>query len=287
MPDTGNRPHPTKEMLSMRRSISIPISIASAAIFLLMAPAALAQTADEGQEIYGQSCARCHSDDGLGVPGAFPPLAGNPDAADHDYVVDVVTNGLEGKVIMGETYDARMPSFGGRLSDAEIQAVSAYVVQLSTGSAGPVTPTTPPPTGEGSPVTGEDLFRGSVLLSNGGVGCIACHSAGEYDGLGGPTLAFSLNGIIDTYGTAGFVAAITDPVVDPMIAVFKDHPITEQEATDLAAYLETTSADTADISTVDLLILVGIVGFLGLLLITALAIRGPQQAYVEKLKKNR
>jgi len=271
----------------VRRSISIPLAIASAAIFTLMAPAALAQTTDDGQEIYGQSCARCHSDDGLGVPGAFPPLAGNPDAADHDYVVVVVTDGLEGKVIMGETYNTKMPSFGGRLSDAEIEAVSAYVVQLSLEGPGATTPTTPPPTGEGSAAVGEDLFRGTTLLSNGGVACIACHTAGEYDGLGGPTLAITLNGIVDTYGKDGFIQAITDPVVDPMIAVFSEQPITEQEATDLAAYLETTTADMADISTVDLLILVGIIGFLGLLLITGLVVRGPQTPYVDKLKNNR
>jgi ubiquinol-cytochrome c reductase cytochrome c subunit len=287
MPDLGNGPSPTKEMHDVRRSISIPLAIASAAIFMLMAPAALAQTTDVGQETYGQSCARCHGDDGLGVPGAFPPLAGNPDAADHDYVVVVVTDGLEGKVIMGETYDAKMPSFGGRLSDAEIQAVSAYVVQLSADGPGTTTPTTAPPTGEGSAAAGEDLFRGTTLLSNGGVGCIACHTAGEYDGLGGPTLAISLNGIVDNYGTDGFMLAITDPVVEPMFAVFADHPITDQEAADLAAYLKTTTAGMADISTVDLLILVGIVGFLGLLLITGLVVRGPQTAYVDKLKNNR
>ncbi len=245
-----------------------------------------AQAPDEGADVYTQNCARCHQDDGLGVPDKYPPLAGNPDAADFDYVVDVVTNGLSGKTIMGVDYERDMPAFNDRLTAEEIQQVSAYTVQLSESGPAPTTPTTPPVVA-GTEAAGNDLFRGSTLLSNGGVSCVACHSAGEYDRLGGPGMAIDLNGIIDEFGTAGFVDAITDPVADGMIAVFANHPITNQEANDLAAFLETTSTDGADGSSLDLLMILGFVGFLALILITALIIRGPQEPYETKLRSTR
>ena len=270
----------------MRRPIRIILLFLFSVVLSTMTSAALAQAPEAGQEIYTQKCARCHGDDGLGVPNKYPPLSGNPDVADHPYVVDVVTNGLNGKVILGVSYSAEMPAFGERLAPDEIDQVAAYVVQLSVTGPPQTTPTAPPPIA-GNATVGNDLFNGSMLLSNGGTACVACHAAGEYDRLGGPGMAIDLNGIINDFGKAGFVDAITDPVVDPMIAVFGDHVITNQEANDLAAFLETTTAGNASGSSVDLLLILGASGFLVLILITALVIRGPQETYVTKLRSTR
>jgi len=267
-------------------AIAALTALTFAAILTILAAPASAQSPDDGAPIYTDNCARCHKDDGLGVENKYPPLAGNPDAADFDYVVDVVTNGLSGKTIMGVDYVRDMPAFNDRLTAEEIQQVSAYTVQLSESGPAPTTPTTAPAVA-GTDTAGNDLFRGSTLLSNGGLACIACHSAGEYDRLGGSGMGMDLNGIIDEFGAAGFVDAITDPVVDEMIVVFADHAITNQEANDLAAFLETTSADDADDSSFDLFHILGFVGFLILILITALIIRGPQDMYETKLRSSR
>lgn len=274
----------------------VPIALLFTAILIVISPAASAQTTDEGTEIYSDKCARCHQDDGLGVPNKYPPIAGNPDATDLAHVIDVVTNGLSGKVIMGVTYTREMRGFEGKLTPEQIEAVSAYAVELAKSGAS----TTPPTTGagngdgdgdevteEGTVSIGDNLFRGSTLLANGGTGCIACHSAGDYNRLGGPGMAIDLNGIIDEFGVGGFVDAITDPVEPGMIAVFLDHPITEKEALSLAAFLEPTSVDTAGGPPIDLLPILGLVGFLVLILITGLIVRGPQRAYVEKLRSSR
>jgi mono/diheme cytochrome c family protein len=275
----------SKEMRSLRRAIPVAIAIGFTAILVTMASPAFAQSADEGLEIYEQSCARCHQSDGTGNPGVAPPLAGNPAAGDFDHVVIVVTDGLSGVEIMGVSYERDMASFANRLSAEEIDLVSGYVVELSGGGGAPTSPTTTLPPAAASGPAGESLFTGATRLSNGGTACIACHAAGEYDQLGGTGLAFSLDGVIDTFGTAGFVAAITDPLVDPMIAVFEDHPITDAEAINLAAYLETVSADDSRNSSVDLLMIVGLVGFVILMLITSGFVRGPQDSYQDKLKK--
>jgi ubiquinol-cytochrome c reductase cytochrome c subunit len=277
----------SKEMRSLRRSIPIAVAIAFAAIVATMASPAFAQTTDQGAEIYEGSCARCHQSDGLGIPGTFPPLTNNPDAGDQGYVVAVVTDGLEGKEIMGVSYDTAMPGFANRLSAEEIDMVAGYVVELSGGGGATPSPTTTISAGASSGAAGESIFTGATRLTNGGTACIACHAAGEYDQLGGTGLAIDLNGIIDSYGKEGFVAAITDPLVDPMIAVFGDHPITEQEANSLAAYLETTSADDSSSTSVDLLIMVGLVGFALLMLITSGFIKGPQETYRDKLRSSR
>lgn len=94
-----------------------------------------------GAQIYATRCASCHQAAGSGVPGAFPPLAGDPTAngpaATH---VDVVLNGLQGKAINGVAYASAMPPWGTVLSDAEIAAVATYE-RTSWGNHGsPVTP---------------------------------------------------------------------------------------------------------------------------------------------------
>jgi mono/diheme cytochrome c family protein len=42
------------------------------------APQEVATTSELGRRLYIDRCADCHGDDGLGAPGAYPPLAGNP-----------------------------------------------------------------------------------------------------------------------------------------------------------------------------------------------------------------
>lgn len=81
-----------------------------------------ARAAREGALLYANICAGCHLADGSGVPGVFPPLAGDPmvldpDPSDH---IRVVLTGAQGNTIGGVTYNAAMPGFGTQLSDEEI-----------------------------------------------------------------------------------------------------------------------------------------------------------------------
>jgi len=70
-------------------------------------------------------CAACHQANGQGLPGAFPPLTGDPvviadDPTEH---IDIVLFGIHGRVIDGQTYGSPMPPFGDRFSDDEIAAL--------------------------------------------------------------------------------------------------------------------------------------------------------------------
>lgn len=95
----------------------------------------------KGEEVYGASCGACHQASGLGVAGAFPPLAGDPVAnggpvAEH---ISVVLNGLSGKVINGVTYASAMAPWK-QLSNEEIAAVITYERNSWGNSGGIVEP---------------------------------------------------------------------------------------------------------------------------------------------------
>ncbi len=97
---------------------------------------ASATTAD-GAKIYAANCSSCHGAAGAGVPGAFPPLAGNKAiVGDDKYIADVLLGGLQGQIaVNGQTYSGVMPAWAAQLSDTEIAAVATHV-RSSWGNAG-------------------------------------------------------------------------------------------------------------------------------------------------------
>src|SRR5215470_18341247 len=68
-----------------------------------------------GARVFGQSCGVCHQPTGLGVPGAFPPLAGHVAESfaqpnGRAYLVRVVLYGLSGSItVKGNTFTSVMP----------------------------------------------------------------------------------------------------------------------------------------------------------------------------------
>lgn len=71
-----------------------------------------------GEGIFATQCAGCHGQDGQGVPGTYPALAGSPVATAEDPTgaIRQVVNGGGG-----------MPAYGDILSDEEIASVLSYV----------------------------------------------------------------------------------------------------------------------------------------------------------------
>jgi mono/diheme cytochrome c family protein len=78
-----------------------------------------------GGQVFAQNCQSCHGETGTGIPGTFPPLAGDPvvTGADADAHIRIVLRGLSSKAIGGTHYAAQMPAFASQLSDAQIAAV--------------------------------------------------------------------------------------------------------------------------------------------------------------------
>ena len=81
-----------------------------------------------GEGVYA-NCTVCHQPNGLGIPGAFPPLAGSEWALGNpERVAVIVMNGLMGPIdVKGATFNSAMPGLGAALSDEQIAAVATFV----------------------------------------------------------------------------------------------------------------------------------------------------------------
>jgi mono/diheme cytochrome c family protein len=79
----------------------------------------------QGAAIFASHCAGCHGPNGEGIPGAFPPIKGDPVVTDADPTAHIrtVLFGLHGKTINGISYTGAMPAWTDQLSDEEVAAV--------------------------------------------------------------------------------------------------------------------------------------------------------------------
>jgi mono/diheme cytochrome c family protein len=250
-----------------------------AVAFVVLPDSAEAQEDVDGQEIYLSSCSACHQPDGLGVPSTFPPLSGNPNVQDTEYVQAVITEGLSGPIeVLGVTYDGVMPPIT-NLSDAEIAAVTAYI--QADVFAEPEGPGLEP----GDPSTGEAIFLGSQRLENAGPACVSCHTAAEYQGLNGPTLGPDLTDLATRYGGEDAVAAaLSNPPSATMQPLFEGAPLADQERADLAAYFESISNEQPAVGNVDIMLVGGVIGAVIFFALMLLASRSRRPGFADQLR---
>jgi len=269
----------------MARRVAV-LSMVALLVAVTAGPAAGQSDEEEGKTLYDQSCSACHQPGGVGLPGAFPPLAGNPNVSDDAYVRNVVINGLSGPItVLGETYDGMMPPVTG-LDAAQIDSVIAYLQALG-GDSGSTSTTLPTaPTG-GDAGNGEALFAGSVRLDNGGPACFSCHQAGAYSQAGaglGPDLTAAFSRLGGETGLAGWLANPPSPTMQPL---FTDSPLTPAEIADLTAYLAAAQTDAGPATTTrgfDWMLAGGFLGLALLLAFMTFVIKGPRPTYADRLR---
>src|SRR5687768_14899730 len=65
----------------------------------------------EGQQLYVQQCANCHMDDGSGLRGLIPPLAGSDYLVRHrEQLACLIRHGQQGEIVVnGVHYNRPMP----------------------------------------------------------------------------------------------------------------------------------------------------------------------------------
>lgn len=82
-------------------------------------------SAERGARVYSANCSACHQAAGTGLPGTFPPLAGDPvvTATDPTRHIEIVLFGVSGSEIGGVRYTSPMPAWGTQLTDDDIAAV--------------------------------------------------------------------------------------------------------------------------------------------------------------------
>ena len=122
-----------------------PIHAAAKPTAAVAAPPAATSVNDamaDGKRVFGQICAACHQGNGMGLPGAFPPLAMSDYLnADPKGAIGIVLNGLSGKITVNNTgYESVMPAFGTQLNDDEVAHVLTYVLNNFNNKGGTIAP---------------------------------------------------------------------------------------------------------------------------------------------------
>ncbi|MGO4567617.1 cytochrome c [Rhizobium sp. 2YAF20] len=114
---------------------SLPASASSAP-----SSKAEAGTVSSGQAIYRDACSACHQSSGQGVPSLFPSLKGSSMVQSRDplSMIRLVLNGGKAATTASDPNGTAMPSFGWKLSDQQVAAVSTYVRQAWGNQAAPV-----------------------------------------------------------------------------------------------------------------------------------------------------
>lgn len=107
---------------------------------LLTAGSSVAVASDDGKKAYEANCQACHQPNGQGLPGAFPPLAGNPHVVDDKlHVVRTILKGMSGPLeVNGQKYNAVMPPMQ-HISDEDIADIANYVLSSWGNKGGEVT----------------------------------------------------------------------------------------------------------------------------------------------------
>jgi mono/diheme cytochrome c family protein len=90
-----------------------------------------AQAAGPGEALFNDNCAACHQRTGLGVRGAFPPLAGSK-------LVVGPPVGVATTVLVGR---GGMPAFKSELTDQQLAAILTHIRSSWGNKAGPIKPT--------------------------------------------------------------------------------------------------------------------------------------------------
>jgi cbb3-type cytochrome c oxidase subunit III len=160
-------------------------------------PAALS-----GAQIFAAKCATCHQAAGQGTS-AYPPLAGNTfvTATDPKEMVAVIVNGRTGPLtVNGATYNGKMPTWKGQLSNADIAAVATFVRSAWGNSASGVT--------EQQVAAAGTAVQSAVGASIFSTKCAVCHGASGQGGSHGMFPALAGDSVVNNSDPKTMIATI-------------------------------------------------------------------------------
>lgn len=216
------------------------------------------QSAEEGEQIFQQKCAACHTV-GKGVL-VGPDLQGVTERRDLDWLQRwiagpdkmLAAGDPTATELLKEYNNIPMPNLG--LSQGEVASLIAYL------EAGGVVEGGQPDQGtaqtkevqagalpEGDPLVGKSLFTGALRFQNGGPPCLACHSISGIGALGGGALGPDLTATVwKGPALASFLEQVTSPEMAktyPTMNVVwgNKSPFTAEEKANLGAFLQEAS----------------------------------------------
>jgi mono/diheme cytochrome c family protein len=199
---------------------------------------------EEGEALFAQYCAGCHTIGGGDLAG--PDLAGVADRRDADWLEhwlaepdQMIADGDPIAVELLSQYN-NVPMPNQHLSLTQIDSLLMYLgLELPSHPD----PQTAPVALMGDAQAGRDLFTGSADLAGGGTACMSCHSAAGLTTPGGGLMGPDLTLAVQRYGgEAGLRGTLGTIAFPSMVPVYLGKPLTPQEQADLAAFLATSAA---------------------------------------------
>jgi mono/diheme cytochrome c family protein len=268
-------------MEQKRLFLSILLVMALAVWLSPAAAGAPRQAAQDGQALFQQKCAACHTIGGGKLVG--PDLQGVVQRRDLGWLRSfiaapdkmIAAGDPLAQQLLAENNQVPMPNLG--LSTADVDALMAYLENPGQAGAAPAAPGVVLPAGGVD--AGRRLFTGETFLSSGGPACLACHSVEGISALGGGSLGPDLTYVLTRYGDAGLAANLNQITFPTMIGPFLNKPLSPQEQADLIAYFQSTNTQppaAASISPGSLFL--GSGAGLALLLFAAMFIFRPRRA---------
>lgn len=217
----------------------------------------LRQSATEGAQLFQQYCQACHSIGQGDLVG--PDLQGVTQRRDINWLVNFITQpdqvlasgDVTANTLLGQ-YGVPMPNLG--ITEGQAQSLIAYL-EAPDGAAAPP-PAPPLPAGQAA--AGQALFTGKTPLTNGGVPCMACHSAVGVGAAGGGVLGPDLTNVNTRLGSAGLTSALQTLPFPTMQGIFNTRPLTSQEQADLLTFFQQTDQQTVVSSAMNNTLLWGI-----------------------------
>ncbi|MDO8827264.1 cytochrome c [Methylophaga sp.] len=110
-------------------------------VLVLLASSSTGWAADiSGADLFSNTCAACHGDAGVGIPGLAPPLQ-NPElwqrlgSKGNEYIAGVMTAGLSGTIIVdGIKYQAMVMPPQSMIASEDLVKIAEYVLTTLNGS---------------------------------------------------------------------------------------------------------------------------------------------------------
>jgi len=206
----------------------------------------LTTLAQQGEALFHQRCAACHSLGGGDRP-TGPDLAGVTERRDRQWLVDFIADPAAviagGDPIAAELLtrfnNLKMPNL--QLDPGQVDALLAFLALSSATTPGSQAEAAPPEAEAAPPVNGdagrgERLFTGEIPLVNGGAPCLACHGIVGVGLAGGANFGPDLTLLQENFGTEGVGEVLESLAFPTMAPIYAARPLTEDERLDLGAF---------------------------------------------------
>jgi len=241
-----------------------------AAVIFLFFPLISVFAQKNGETIFKETCAACHSIGKGKLIG--PDLANIQDRLSEEWIIKFVKSS-QTVIKSGDKYaDSLFKAYNQipmpdqpNLTDEQIKGIITYI---GGKDSAPDTSTVSPAALTGDSKRGRELFVGSTRFTNQGAACNSCHNVDMNGSISGAALAIDLTHTITRLSAAGVGAVVSGLPFPQMKETYNSKPVTPQEIADIVAFLTLADMQEAALATTpfgNYLLLGGLAGVIFLL----------------------